>query len=41
MGYSFVRLLPKETGVRCITNLKRKAYRAVSQHFFRVSCLGC
>ena len=29
MGYSFVRFLPKETGVRCITNLRRRAYKIV------------
>ena len=29
MGYSFVRFLPKESGVRCITNLRRRAYKLV------------
>ena len=30
MGYSFVRFLPKEKGVRCITNLRRRAYKLVA-----------
>ena len=29
MGFSFLRFLPKERGVRCITNLRRKAYKFV------------
>lgn len=39
MGYSFVRFLPKESGVRCITNLRRRANKLVC--LGKVLCLRC
>ena len=44
MGYSFVRFLPKESGVRCITNLRRRAnklvYRLLAILILGISCIS-
>lgn len=35
LGFSYVRLLPKDTGVRPIVNLRRRALQKGVRSFFR------